>query len=202
MNIAALLLTLSALAAPADNPFRLEVRDATVAPGTSGMVTVYLVVPARHHVFREVLQVSVTDADGLQVGAPVYPPGVMVPDTTGTNGGLPRESYESDVLVDVPVTVPTGTPPGTRDLGLHVRYQGCNEKSCFFPREEDLRAQVEVRGAPPASPSPTGAPSPASAPSVPSTPPRTGCHTGTAGDLSLVALALALPALVRTRCPR
>ena len=196
MNTAALLFTLTALAAPADNPFRVEVRDATLAPGASGTVTVYLVVPPRHHVFRDVLQVSVTDAGGLRAGEPVYPPGVMVPDVTGTNGGLPRESYEADVLVDVPVTVPAGTPAGTREVGLHVRYQGCNEKSCFFPREEDLRARVEIRSAA-ATATPSPAPSPA-APPAPA-PATNGCHTGTPGHRSWLALALALPILVRGR---
>jgi hypothetical protein len=194
----ALLFALCALAAPVDNPFRLEARDVSIAPGETGAVSVYLVVPPKHHVFRDVLQVTVTDASGLVVAEPIYPPGVMAPDTTGTNGGLPRESYEADVIVDVPVTVPAGTPLGERDLGLHVRYQGCNEKSCFFPRAEDLRARVNVRTATvaPTSTTPRAAP-PASPATPPPVPASHGCATHGTGGVSMLALALALTTLAR-----
>ena len=152
-----------AQAAGEKNPFRLEVQDTTLAPGASGKATVVLVVPAKHHVFRDMLDVSVTDAAGLTVGAVSYPPGIMKPDTTGTNGGQPREEYEDDVFVEVPLTAPADAAQGKHVVDLHVRYQGCNQSTCYFPQEADVAATVTVAGvpvvgAPPAPSLPASAP--------------------------------------------
>jgi hypothetical protein len=146
------------------------------------------------------LEVSVVDARGLTPGAPSYPPGMMAPDTTGTNGGLPRESYEADVLVDVPVAAPADAVPGPREVTLHVRYQGCSEKLCFFPQEEDLRGVVSVTsaaGTPSAAPPVPAAATPGS-PALSAPPaPATGCDTNAAGGVSLWGIALSLLALRR-----
>ena len=148
-----------ALAAGEKNPFRLEVQDTTLAPGASGKATVVLVVPKKHHVFRDMLEVSVTDAGGLTVGTVSYPPGIMKPDTTGTNGGQPREEYEDDVYVEVPLTAPVDAAQGKHVVALRVRYQGCNQSTCYFPQEEAVTTTVTVAGTP-VTPA-------ASAPSVP-----------------------------------
>ncbi|MEN9786262.1 MAG: hypothetical protein RLZZ299_1526 [Pseudomonadota bacterium] len=128
-------------AAPA-NPFRVEARPLTVAPGGQGTLTVVLAVPERHHVYRDMLDVRVLDAAGLTLRAPSYPPGVSRPDPA--NPSQMRESYEDDVWVELPVRVPASTKAGSHPVRLQVRYQGCNASTCYFPQEETLDAQVVV----------------------------------------------------------
>ncbi len=129
------------LAAPA-NPFRVEARPLTLAPGADGALTVVLAVPERHHVYRDMLDVRVIDAAGLVARTPSYPPGLPTPDPA--NPGQLRESYEDDVWVDVPVHVPATMKAGNRTVRLRVRYQGCNQTTCYFPQEETLDAAVVV----------------------------------------------------------
>ncbi len=181
--VALLLLSLSAQAGAEKNPFRAEVTDAKVAPGGTTAVTVSIMVPRKHHVFRDMLEVTVVGADGLVPGEVSYPPGVMAPDTTGTNGGQPRESYESDVRVDVPFAAPADARPGPHPVTLHVRYQGCSETLCFFPEETDLSSTVVVNGI---------VPPPATTPPVqPVAVPATGCAHGVPSRFGPLGVALA-----------
>jgi thiol:disulfide interchange protein DsbD len=196
-SVLALLLPALAHAGEERNPFRVEARDARASAGDTATVEVLLVVPPKHHVFRDMVQVTVTDAAGLAAGSIDYPPGVMAPDTTGTNGGQPRESYEQDAVVRVPLVVPAGAPAGRRDVGLHVRYQGCSDKLCFFPQEEDLQATVDVLGASATSPRPAPAASAGPPPPLPvpagGTSPSRGCaHAPEPVSLSAVASLLAV----------
>ncbi len=150
-----LLLVLSAAFAAPDSPYRIEVSDLTIAPNGTGNVRVTYAVPDGFHTYRDWVSVEVNDAGGLTVGAPSYPPGVMKDDPAAP--GTKRETYETDVLVDVPVTAPA--TPGTYNLSLHARYQGCKKSLCYMPFEEDHTAVVTVAGDPvaPAAGGATGA---------------------------------------------
>jgi hypothetical protein len=197
-DVIVFLLSTLAHAGEERNPFRVEARDTQARPGEAAAVDIWLMVPPKHHVFRDMVQVSVTDAGGLLPGTTDYPPGIMAPDTTGTNGGQPRESYEQDAVVRVPLGVPADTKPGRRTVALHVRYQGCSEKLCFFPQEEDLRATVEVL-----APAATayGTPPPP-APPIPAAPPR-GCgHVPSGVSLCLSLLAITAARFSRRGAPR
>jgi thiol:disulfide interchange protein DsbD len=125
---------------PAKNPFRVEVTDLTLAPGASGNVTVSVIVPRDHHVYRDMMHVKVLDANGLTVGEPDFPPGRKLPDPA--NPAQTREMYDLDVLVHVPVTAPSA--PGTYDLELEVAYQGCKKTLCWFPAIEEQTSKVTV----------------------------------------------------------
>ncbi|MDP2308657.1 MAG: protein-disulfide reductase DsbD family protein [Pseudomonadota bacterium] len=148
----------AASAAPADSPYRIEVADVTVAPGGTGTLRVIFAVPEGFHTYRDWVDVAVTDPGGLTLGAPSYPTGLMK-DDPGTPG-TKRETYESDVYVDLSVTAPA--TPGKHTVALHARYQGCKKALCYMPFEEDYTAVVTVAG-PPVAPSATGAVEPAGA---------------------------------------
>ncbi|MES2639234.1 MAG: protein-disulfide reductase DsbD domain-containing protein [Myxococcota bacterium] len=146
----------SAYAAPADSPYRIEVADITVAPGGTGTLRVIFAVPDGFHTYRDWVDVAITDPAGLTIGAPSYPSGMMKDDPAAP--GTLRETYESDVYVDLVVTAPA--TPGKFTVGLHARYQGCKKALCYMPFEDDYTAVVTVEGAP-VAPSATGAAVPA-----------------------------------------
>jgi thiol:disulfide interchange protein DsbD len=143
-------------AAPADSPYRIEVADITVAPGGTGTLRVIFAVPAGFHTYRDWVDVAITDPAGLTIGAPSYPSGMMKDDPAAP--GTLRETYESDVYVDLVVTAPA--TPGKFTVGLHARYQGCKKALCYMPFEDDYTAVVTVEGTP-VPPSATGAAAPA-----------------------------------------
>lgn len=161
-----LLLVLVGLAhAQNDSPYRIEVSDLTLAPNGTGNVRVTFAVPSGFHTYRDWVTVEVDKANGLTVGAPSYPPGVMKEDPAAP--GTMRETYEQDVLVDVPVIAPAAA--GRYNLVLFTRYQGCKKALCYMPFEETHTAVVTVAGdpvAPAAVPDVAPAAAPALAPAA------------------------------------
>jgi thiol:disulfide interchange protein DsbD len=147
-----------AFAGPPEDPFRVEVTDVTVAPNGTTAARVTVVVPKGFHVYRDMMDVTVTDAGGLTIGPASFPPGMMTDDpaSPGTN----REQFDEDVLIDLPVTAPATA--GKYTAALSVRYQGCKKNLCYFPAEQTPSLVVTVAGEP-VAPGTTGAATPAPA---------------------------------------
>lgn len=122
-------------------PFDTTLTDTTLAPGGKGKVSFLLGIPEGFHVYRDMLAVKVTAAGALTPGAPIYPPGAVVPDPV--NPGQTREEYRDGVAVDIPLTAPTGVA-GPQTVAVHVRYQGCKDTLCLMPVEVDLTSTVTV----------------------------------------------------------
>ena len=126
-----------------DNPFRVEATDAKIAAGEKGVVQVVVRVPANHHLYRDMMNVSVVSASGLKTGEASFPPGHSKPDPADPSNT--REQYDMDVVVEVPVTT---TETGTFPVSFEVRYQGCKKSLCWMPQTETVEATVHVAGAP------------------------------------------------------
>lgn len=122
------------------NPFLVHAEGTTLAPGARGNVTLTLVVPPAFHVYRDMMEVKVTDAGGLTLGAPSFPPGEQKPDPL--NPGTNREQFEEDVIVEVPVTAPA--KEGSYTAAFTFRYQGCTQKLCYMPATDAVDAVVQV----------------------------------------------------------
>lgn len=131
-------------ASAADAPFRVEAEDATVAPGGTVQVRLNVIVPDGFHVYRDMLGIKAGSAGTWTVGAPSYPPGLNKPDPA--NAAAMRELYESDVLIDVPVTAPADAT-GQQAVSLDVTLQGCKKGLCYPPQEESVTALVTVSAA-------------------------------------------------------
>ncbi len=138
-----------AAAAPEPSPYKVSVDDVTIAPGETGSIRVTLAVPPGFHTYRDWVDVTVTDAGGLTIRPASVPPGVMLDDPGAP--GKKRETYEDDVLVDLPVIAPA--VEGKHSVVIHAHYQGCKKSLCYMPYDEDVTVIVTVSG----SPSVTGA---------------------------------------------
>jgi len=122
------------------NPFLVRAEGTTLAPGGKGNVTLTLVVPPAFHVYRDMMEVKVTDQGGLTLGAPSFPPGEQKPDPL--NPGSTREQFEADVIVEVPVTAPA--KEGSYTAAFTFRYQGCKDTLCYMPATDAVDAVVQV----------------------------------------------------------
>lgn len=130
------------------NPFSVAVEGLTLAPGASGAVRITVVVPPKHHVYRDMMEVTVVGAGGLTLGTPSFPVGQQKDDPA--NPGSMREQYDIDVIIEVPTTAPAAA--GSYTAEFDVRYQGCKESLCYMPTTERVSAVVQVvEGAAPAS---------------------------------------------------
>jgi thiol:disulfide interchange protein DsbD len=123
-----------------ENLVRAEVADLSVAAGQTAPVEVSVIVPPGFHVFADRLAVDVVDDGDLTAGKPAFPEGLTKPDPLT---GEPREIYEHDVQVDVPITVPTAST-GDHQVQLKVEFQACKNNLCFLPKVEELAAWVHV----------------------------------------------------------
>lgn len=139
--LAGWLLATVAHAAPVKNPFFVKAEGVTLAPGAKGVVTLTLAVPTEFHVFRDMMEVKVTDAAGLSFGEPSFPPGEHKPDPLSP--GSLREQFDQDVIVEVPVTAPQ--KEGSYIAALTFRYQGCKETLCYMPATDKVEATVLVQ---------------------------------------------------------
>ncbi len=139
-----LLISLVVWSAPSvagkDNPFRVETADAKLESGAKGNVQVIVRVPANHHLYRDMMNVTVVTAEGVETGEASFPPGMEKPDPADPSST--REQYDMDVLIDVPVTAPAAV--GTYPVTLEVRYQGCKKSLCWMPQTETVEASVNV----------------------------------------------------------
>lgn len=75
--------------------------------------------------------------------------------TTGIAAPLPKVDrdptfnldshyYDEKTTIDVPVAVPSTTPPGKRSVALEIIYQACSGRLCLRPATETLRVDVQV----------------------------------------------------------
>jgi hypothetical protein len=114
-----------------------------VAPGALAPLEITLKVPPGFTVYRDMVEVKVTQARGLSLGPPSLPPGLSAPDPAAP--GQTRELYDFDAVVQIPLLKPA--PTGTWAVELDVRYQSCAGSVCLMPRTEQVITVLQV-GAP------------------------------------------------------
>jgi thiol:disulfide interchange protein len=121
----------------------VEAANTELSAGEKGVVQVTVRVPAEHHLYRDMMAVSVVSAEGLKVGEASFPPGHSKPDPADPTAT--REQYDMDVVIEVAVTAPESV--GEYPVTFEVRYQGCKKSLCWMPQTESVEATVRVAGA-------------------------------------------------------
>ena len=124
------------------NPFRVEAADLDLKPGASGVVRITIAVPKDHHLYRDMMSVTVTEDGGLKAAEPSFPPGHVKPDPADPE--TTREQYDMDVIIEVPVTAADAA--GDFPMKFAVKYQGCKKSLCWMPRTDEVEANVKVGG--------------------------------------------------------
>jgi len=128
-----------------------EISTVTVRPGESATMVVPVVVAAGYHVqanpaadeFLVPLELRLDGEPGAAVvfATPSYPPPGRHR-LVGAEGDL--LTYESDVRIEVPLTVSPTAPPGPRRTRGELRYQACDARRCYFPDSLAVELVVEV----------------------------------------------------------
>ncbi len=145
-----------------NNPFRVDSTDAAVVGGESSAVDVTIRVPAKHHLYRDMMAVQaeavwrknepsgewVTVAPDapcqLALSEPSFPPGFIKPDPADPTAT--REQYDMDVVIRVPFEA-SDCASGTYRVDFLVEYQGCKKSLCWMPQTDRVESLVRVRGA-------------------------------------------------------
>jgi len=120
----------------------------TVAAGGRGTVELHLTIDEAHHVmanpassdFLVPLEVVLTGAEGISMGAVSYPEAVPFPIADGDT----LATYAGEVVLELPIAVAVGTAPGERRLRGSLEYQGCNRFACRVPETVEWEATIVV----------------------------------------------------------
>lgn len=78
---------------------------------------------------------------GIEIGAPAYPAGKPFR-LKGSDADI--ATYDGDVEIRVPLTADAKAKAGKRKLSAKLRYQACEEASCFFPMTVAVEAPLVV----------------------------------------------------------
>ena len=125
------------------DPFEWAATASPVEADAGGNITLRLVIPPSHFVYRDRVSIDVVDPAGLLIGEVMLPPGELRPDV---GQDLPdREQYASDVFFTIPLSAAQTTTDGLAQVSLEVRHQGCRPGLCFPPTTTPLTALVPVR---------------------------------------------------------
>jgi DsbC/DsbD-like thiol-disulfide interchange protein len=88
-------------------------------------------------------EVSMQPAKELTIGKVNYPAGQDL--TLPFDPKAKLSVYSGDVAFNIPILAAKTTKPGTYVLRGELKYQACNDTSCFPPREAPIEISVTVR---------------------------------------------------------
>ncbi len=118
-------------------------------PGETVMVPVKFKVDSGIHVQanpatrKNLIATTLTfeKSDGLEFGATIYPAGKPFR-LKGSDADI--STYDGEVEIRVPLTASAQAKSGRRKLAGKLRYQACEETSCFFPMTVAIEGSVVV----------------------------------------------------------
>jgi thioredoxin:protein disulfide reductase len=125
-----------------EDPFRVEIAGVEVPAGGSANIGVLMVVPAEHHLYRDMIEVRMDEPGAFSLGEPDMPMGDLEPDPAFPE--KKREAYHQTFTIQVPVNAPADAALGATEVELQVRYQGCKDKICYLPREQSIPVTLTV----------------------------------------------------------
>jgi len=134
-------LSQSVQARSTDNPFRVEAERLTLAAGAGGALRITIAVPRDHHLYKDMVEVTVVSAGGLKLSEASMPPGLKKPDPADPS--TLREVYDMDVIIEVPVGAVKEA--GEYPVVFSVSYQGCKKSLCWMPQTDEVRAKIFVK---------------------------------------------------------
>lgn len=124
------------------------VDDSSIAQGERGELSVEIDIPAGYHAQSNTptqdnyikLEVTPSAQAGFQFGMPTYP--------AGEDQNYPLlgklNVYTGKVTVGVPFVVAGDAELGRRTIQGTVRYQICDDKTCYFPENQPFGVQLTI----------------------------------------------------------
>jgi len=106
-------------------------------------------IPAGYHVnssrplekFLVATQLQVEAPKGIRVGPVIYPRAVLRNFKFSKNK---VSVYEGRATMRFNITIPASASPGANELKARLRYQSCNDESCFPPQTREVSLWLTV----------------------------------------------------------
>jgi peroxiredoxin len=139
---------LDRLVGSAEPPVSVSVAaPAALQPGAEGSLLVRIAIGPEYHVMSArpslpnyiATSVRVDQADGIDIGSPVYPQPVDF-----DLGERSIATYQGKIEVTVPLHAVSKAPAGDRTLQGSIRYQACTRGRCFAPVALPFHARLQI----------------------------------------------------------
>jgi thiol:disulfide interchange protein DsbD len=79
--------------------------------------------------------------EGIRVDEVVFPPSI---DLALPGYTLPLAVFEHELVLGVSISVDSSRPPGPVTIASRLRYQACDDRQCFRPRDLDITWRFDV----------------------------------------------------------
>ena len=121
----------------------------TVSKGQTAELTVRAQIKKGFHIqanpaadeFLIPTTLTIETIKGIIPEEPIYPPGIAY-----RLKGIEEDllTYEDEVMIKLPVKVLDSAPTGNASLTGKLKYQPCDDRSCFFPRSVPVVIPIEI----------------------------------------------------------
>ena len=119
---------------------KASVSETQLRAGGAGEASVRLLIAEGYHVnanppsdkFYIGTQLTVTAADGIEPGKPLYPPALSR--KLGFSA-KPLAVYEKEAVIKLPLRATAAAQKGRHELPAKIRVQPCNDQACLQPRD-------------------------------------------------------------------
>ena len=123
--------------------------NSSVRRGSSVRATLVMDIPSGFHVnssrplekFLVPTQLQIEAPKGIRVGPVSYPRAVLRSFKFSKNK---VSVYEGRATMRFNVTVPAGYSQGSAELKARLRFQSCNEESCFPPQTKEVNLSLAI----------------------------------------------------------
>jgi hypothetical protein len=136
---------------PPENVVQAEASEADLMRSAKADVSVRLTIAKGYHInanppsfpYLIATELTVEPKAGFVIGKPVYPASVTRKFNFSKD---PLAVYEGNVVIKVPISIAEGKPPyGEHGLHGKLRYQACDDDTCFPPNTLDVNLHAVVK---------------------------------------------------------
>ncbi len=134
-----------------ENVVQAEASTADLTRSAKADVSVRLTIAKGYHInanppsfsYLIATELTVEPKAGFVIGKPVYPAFVT---RTFAFSKEPLAVYEGNVVIKAPISIAGGKPPyGEHGLHGKLRYQACDDDTCYPPRTLDVNLPAVVK---------------------------------------------------------
>jgi thiol:disulfide interchange protein DsbD len=129
-----------------ESPFQVmwDEEPMKVEAGRKFKATITIRVPADHYIYADKTDVDFASLEGIRIDEIKFPKPEKKQDPYF---GKTMEIYRGDVVIQIFGHIPETLEAGERELSALLTFQGCSQKLCLRPEEQELIFRIDVESA-------------------------------------------------------
>ena len=126
-----------------EDPFvwSYQIDPPSVVSGGEARLGVMFQIPPGHYLYKEKTRLELTEGEGISLGELEYSPAIRKQDPFF---GKVVELFEGGAAVQATILVEPEVPPGSREIKVLLRYQGCSDNLCYREMRHEFPIELAV----------------------------------------------------------